>query len=235
MMRRTIKEKVTNQQGEVMLEAAIIMVPILILLMVLLSLSFLFYQEAMMVSVATEISADVAKNYKYAYSGEGESDYTEIGNNAISIDEIDNVPLFRMSFGMKKLGDSHDIRAKQYVGWRIAATSLGLNPQEPEVDCTLKSSGLGRAYVETTVSQPTDFFLSGVMELAGVADETTLFSATAYAECVDMMAYTSAANFTAYFSDRFYMFEAIGTLYGEGKDLIDNFEGLLDRIQDLFS
>ena len=233
MMRRTIKEKVTNQQGEVMLEAAIIMVPILILLMVLLSLSFLFYQEAMMVSVATEISADVAKNYKYAYAGEG--DYTEIGNDSISIDEIDNVSLFRMSFGMKKLGDSHDIRAKQYVGWRIAATSLGLNPQEPEVDCTLKSSGLGRAYVETTVSQPTDFFLSGVMELAGVSDETTLFSATAYAECVDMMAYTSAANFTAYFSDRFDMFEAIGTLYGEGKDLIDNFEGLLDRIQDLFS
>ena len=64
-MKRANKAQMKEERGEIMLEASIIFVPILILLFVLLSLCFFYYQTAMMDSVANEVAADVAQNYKF--------------------------------------------------------------------------------------------------------------------------------------------------------------------------
>lgn len=213
-MRGRITEKQNNQRGEVMLEAAMIMVPILIMLMVLLSLSFLFYQQTMMATVASEIAADLGKNFKFTDQA--------VGDNTLSVSDATDLNMYRTTLGKGKVEDKKVAAAETYVKWRVGLSSFGLNPGEPEVECKIDGTGIGRAVVKVTVSQKTDFFLSDLMEYAGVSKEKMTFSATAYAECSDLMSYTSMINFTEFFSDRFSMFNSVGNLYGSVKDLVIN-------------
>ncbi len=207
MFGRLLKEG-RNQRGEIMLEASIILVFVILLLMALMSLAFLFYQEAMMTSVATEIASDVAKNYKFSEM--------EVGKSEIGLNDTTEIKMFRMSFGQGNVEKSHEVRYKTYAEWRIKLATLGINSDEAEVDCEIVSSGIGRAYVKVTVSQTSDFFLSGVLDFIGIADKNTLFSSTAYAECSDLMAYTSMVNFTQYGSEKLSEkggFGPVGELY----------------------
>ena len=211
MIRRLLKEE-RNQQGEVMLEASFILVSVLLLLMALFSLSFLFYQEAMMTSVANEIASDVAKNYKFAD--------IEVGQSNITLDDTISVKMYRMSLGKRSMENAHRDRADAYVEWRIGLATLGINAEEVDVTCDIESSGIGRAYVKVTVSQKSDFFLSDVLEFLGIADENTTFQSTAYAECVDLMAYTSMVNFTKYGAKELEVFEPIGGFYNSVKNFV---------------
>lgn len=208
MIGRLLKDE-GNQRGEVMLEASFILVSVILLLMALLSLSFLFYQEAMMTSVATEIASDVAKNYKFTEM--------EVGKSEIILEDTTSVKMFRMSFGQGGMEKAHKIRSEAYAEWRIRLATLGINSDEAEVDCEIISSGIGRAYVRVTVSQTSDFFLSEVLDFVGIAEKNTLFSSTAYAECSDLMAYTSMVNFTEYGSRKLNIFNGVGGLYDSVK------------------
>ena len=201
-----------NQQGEVMIEASIILVSLLLLLMALLSISFMFYQQAMMNSVATEIASDVAKNYKYTDLA--------MGDNELTVDDAETIRMFRMNFGANKIEHLQEIRAEEYAAWRLPLTSLGFNPENIIVKCEITGSGIGRAYVKVTVSQKTDFFLSDILSLLEISEKKSMFSATAYAECVDLTAYTSMVNFTEYASKKLSLFNSVGNLYGSVKNLV---------------
>ena len=216
-MEKTYNEKIQDERGEVMLESAIVIVPVLILLMALLSISFMFYQQSVINSVANEIAADIAKNYKFTE--------LDMGSNSVTLSDVNNTNMFRMSFGQNNARHSHQDRAEDYVLWRAPLTSLGLHPHSADVECVIKRSGIGRAYVKVTVSQKSDFFLSGVLDMAGVADEDTLFTSTAYAECLDFMSYTSMVNFTEYASNRLSVFNSIGGFYDSVKNLVQKLMG----------
>lgn len=205
-------EKQIGQQGEVMLEAAIIFIPVLILLLAMLSLSFWFYQEAMMTSVASEIAEEVATNLKY---GNLET------NGMLGMDDYTGARMFRMTFRKSKVEVDQRARAEAYASWRIPLSTLGLSGDEAEVDCKVTLSGMGRAYVCVTVKQKTEIFLDGILEYTGITDGESTFGGTAYAECVDLMGYTSLINFTEYTSNKLGVsFGAIGRLYTRVKDLL---------------
>lgn len=216
-MGKVIKKHCTDSNGEIMLEAVIVLVPVLILLMALLALSFLFYQQSVMTTVASEIAADVAKNYKFTSSA--------VGKNNITPDDSAETNMFRMAFGKTSTANKHKERAEAYVVDRIELTSLGLDSEDVEVECNVKISGIGRAYVEVKVSQKTDTFLSGILEFSGIAEKNNLFSATAYAECSDLMGYSSSVNFTRYMAGKLEPFDPIGSLYLSIKNLA---EALMD-------
>jgi hypothetical protein len=224
VMKQNNIEKMKEERGEIMLESSFILVSVIVLLLALLSISFMFYQQAMMTSVANEIAADIAKNYKYTNLDIAKNyKYTnlEMDIDPLTIDEVKGTGMFRMSFGMNKLEEEHKNRAETYANERIQKTSLGLNPKNIIVDCKITRSGIGRAYVKVTVSQETDFFLSGILDMVGVADKNSTFSATAYAECVDMMGYTSMVNFAEYVSKKLNVFNSVGNLYESVKKFKD--------------
>lgn len=216
-MESVYKNKNKSQSGEVMLEASFILVTVLLLLMALLSISFLFYQKSVMNSVAMEIASDVAKNYKYTEM--------EIGKQEIELSDVTSTKMFRMSFAKNSIENAHEDRAENYAEPRVNLTSLGINKENLDVDCEITSSSIGRAYVKVTVSQKTDYFLSGILDMMGIADEEVAFKATAYAECTDFMGYTSMVNFTEYAAEKLSIFNSVGHLY----DSIKNFsEKLVD-------
>lgn len=178
-----------NESGEVMLESTIILFSVLILVMAMLSLCFLYYQEAMMESIAEEIAADVARNFKYA----GET--RPIGSNTVTLDDLKAEPMYRMTFGFSKIANKHKDRVNAYLPRRLSITSLGFHSKAPEADCVVRLSSIGRAYVTVRVEQKTDFFLSGVLKYLDIWNDGDTFGATATAECVDISGYTSSVNF----------------------------------------
>lgn len=201
-----------GQSGEVMLEAAIIFIPVLILVMAMLSLFFWFYQEAMMTSIAAEIAENVAQNVQFG----------ELGINAApALEDYSGQRMFRLSFGSGAVESDQRDRAEAHASWRIPLSTLGLSSGAVDVDCDIQMSGIGRAYVKVTVRQPSEIFLGGVLELAGIADSSDTFGGTAYAECVDLMGYTSMVNFVEYSSTEMdTAFGAVGMLYTSVKKLL---------------
>lgn len=193
-----------------MLESSIILVAVILLLVALLSLSFYFYQLAMMNSVATEIAADIAKNYKYTEM--------DMGSKKITLSDVEEVRMFRMNLGSGKIEKEHIERAETYAPKRIKMTSLGFQSGKVDVECEITHSGIGRAYVTVKVSQDSDFFMSGILEMLDIVDDDT-FSATAVAECVDLSAYTSNVIFTEYCSKRLDVLNGIGTIYTNIKEI----------------
>ena len=216
--------KVKDESGEIMLETSIILVAVIILLFALLSMSFMFYQETMMTSIASEIATEVAQNYKYTHTENGgRTTLEELDNDEISLSNVRNVKMFRLSLARDVIKDAQVERAKSYGEWRLALSTLGLNSGDLNVDCEIIGSGIGRAFVIVTVSQQSDFFLSGFLDMLGITNNGQLFQATAYAECVDLMGYTSMSNFTEYVCTTFHAFNAFGSLYGSIKSLLLKF------------
>lgn len=204
-----------TESGEVMLESSFILVAVIILLMALLSISFLFYQKAMMTSIAAEVASDVAKNYKFATMA--------IGENSLSVDDVIDQNIFRTSFGKSKMQKSVKAKIEGYLGGRIALTSLGLNSGAPEVvECSVKASGIGRIYVTVKIQQKSEFFLSGILNMLNIWGEDGTFTASAVAECLDMTGYTSTVNFVTYAADELSMFGGFGDLYVNLKKLAEN-------------
>lgn len=206
------QSKVREQSGEIMLEAAIVFVPVLVLLLALLSMGFWFYQMSMMTNVASDIATEVARNIKY--------DKLDSHGDTITLEDIESAKMFRSTFGLGRLKNAQKDRAQARADWRIPLTSLGFGPQEPEVELELKSSGIGRTHVKVSIRQNTDFFLSGVLKYAGIVDDHPIFVGTAYAECVDLTEYTSMVNFLRYGSEKLSVFESFGDLYVNIKDLL---------------
>lgn len=221
------KNNANGQNGEIMLEAAIVFVPVIILLIVLLSLSFMFYQQSLITSAATEIAADTAKNYKFPDLGLNNTGNI-ISAKQPALTNVNSASLYRMTFGMGKITNKHKSRAKTFAENRVALSTLGINSDDVQVKCEIKTSSIGRAYVKVKVSQKTDFFLSGIFELAGASEDGTLFSSTAYAECDDLMEYTSLVNFTQYEAKKFGLFNPIAKLYNAT-------DGLFKSIKDFAS
>lgn len=216
-MQISTKNKIAEERGEIMLEASIILVAVLILLMALLSITFMFYQQAVMTSVATEIAEDIAKNLKFTD--------LEIGAATLTAEEYEKTQMFRSNFGQGNLQDAKEALADTYSAERLALASFGLNEGTFDAEVDLKVSGIGRMYAVVTVSQPSEFFLSGVLDMLGIADKETMFSATAFAECTDMIGYSSMVNFTDYATQKLSVFEAFGDFYVSVKNFIQTLMG----------
>lgn len=212
-MKYLFSSKKEDQRGEVMLEAAIIMVPIILLLMGLLSISFMFYEQSVLTCMTTEIAADVARTYKFAD--------LDLQKSTLNATDLKNAGLFRMNFGMKGIADKKDAKAEAYSKWRIAVTSLGLKAKNPSVMCTVADTGIGRGVVKVVVTRRTEFFLSGTLEEWGLlGKDGMLFQSTAYAECNDLMGYTSTVNFVYYTSKVLdEQFSFVGDLYNSVQKL----------------
>ena len=211
---------VRNENGEIMLEATMVLLPTIIIMFTMISLSFLFYEQALMNTIATEIASEVGRFYKYSkrYSD-------EMGANVLSDDDIKKGKLFSSSFAIGSIEDQYEDLAKEYAKERIAFASLGLDKSGLDVTCDIKTTAPGRAYVKVVVSQKTKFFLYEVWDLiaedggAGITD----FTGVAYAECSDLMGYTSMINFIDFWTS---------ALVNE-VDLLGEVDGLIDAIKSM--
>ena len=115
---RSDKCELNSDKGEVMLESSFILVSVIILLMALLSMCFLFYQQAMMTSIASEISSNVAKNYKYGG--------VAVNAEKFTVSDVKGMKMYRTTFGSSKVVRLHEGKASEYGQSRANLQVLAL-------------------------------------------------------------------------------------------------------------
>ncbi|MDD4095862.1 MAG: hypothetical protein PHP22_06440 [Oscillospiraceae bacterium] len=178
--------------GEVMIESTIIIFITISVMLVMISLGFLFYQQAMIKTIANEIAEGIASSYKYSARS------TDFHVSQISSTDVNELHKYRSTLNYGQLESDYELIASEYVKDRVALTNLGLNSSDPEINLDFKPSNVARIRVEVVVSLESDFLFSGLLESLDIIDSTPTFEAGATAECIDLTSLTGTVNFQRY-------------------------------------
>lgn len=191
-----LKKCLNDDNGEVMLESTLVMVVTMFLLIALISLGFLFYQQAMINTVASDLATDIASAYKLAGV---ESDSDGIPANAYN-----DIELYRTSLSISNMKASHRNNAEEkLLPERVKLTTLGISDKTPVVDSfDITVDNVGRMHVDVSVSMECDILFGGALEYFGIVKSTPKFSASGRAECLDVTAYASHVQFLDYVSSK---------------------------------
>lgn len=179
-----------ESSGEIMLESAIVFTFVLFFLIGMLSMGVLFYQRAMLHTVAIETAQETASNFKYAV--------TEDKNG----NEVKELKLYRSTLALASSKENGKAVAEKYFNERIKLTTLG-TAQEAKVEkVDVSVDNIGRMHAEVTASLECDFLFSDALIFLGIIDEKPKMTSTARAECLDVTAYAGHVQFLRYVSDK---------------------------------
>lgn len=185
------KRKISNEKGEIMLESTFIMIMTLMVLIAMISVGFLFYQQAMLNTVATELATEIASNYKITEQ--------EIGSTDVNVDTLKNIKLYRTSVSMTSMKVLHKQRAEEYLPERVKLSTLGFNEKDPKIEnFNVEVDNVGRMHTEITISLECDILFGGALKYFGIIDSTPKFTATGRAECLDLTGYSGHVQFLNY-------------------------------------
>lgn len=187
--------KCKQECGEIMIEAALIFPTTLMIIMLLISTGFMFYQKAMIQSVATEIAEDIAAGYKYTDKDVWESE--------ILPSDIRSIKKYRTSFLLPTMRSKCQDKAKKYISGRVSGASLGTADENVRVkEIKLKTDNVGRMHIEVTVSMKSHVILESALKGLGIINDTPEFTGTAYADCMDITAYAGHVRFLEYAGEK---------------------------------
>ena len=189
---KKLKNILTDDNAEIMLESTIVIIITLFVLIAMISLGFLFYQQAMLNTVASEIAKDLGTSYKLAG--------TDIGSDVTNPSLYHNLRFFRTT--ALRVGDMKKDQKKNaddYLPGRVKLSSLGIYDKQPWIDnFDIIIDNVGRLHVEITVKMECSFLFDGALKYFGIIKQQPTFSATARAECIDITSYASYINFVRY-------------------------------------
>ena len=207
-----LKKILRDEGGEIMLESSIIFIMTIILLIGMISVGFVFYQQAMMNTIASEIASDIASDYKITDS-----------------DNQSEIKLFRTSIAVGSMEKIHKQNAENMLPDMVKIRTLGLTGDSSIDNFDIKVDNIGRLHVEVTVSLKAKVLFDQVLKYLGIIDDTLTFSATGRAECLDLSAYAGHVHFSQYLSSELGNSKFVDTIteYKEkGKNIKDFITGL---------
>ena len=175
-------------RGEITVETTIVLVTILFVLTVILSFGFLIYEKHNMTVTASAVAEKVAQTYAHPDC--------DITTGRYTVDPNADPGLYRylLSSQAESLLTENQARAKAYGLSRLGALSLANETVPPTCTLDLFSDGLGRRHVKVTMTGTYQVVGGTFFQLFGLP--TTLeYTATGYAECLDLMDYVTATDF----------------------------------------
>ncbi len=182
-----MSSKNQSEKGAVIIEGVLVMIPTLFVLVFLLSLGFLLYQQWNVQYVADDVAAKISAVYQY-------SD-VDINTGPVSLEQIMGEELYR--YGDKaetNLEDLAKTRANDYAKKLLKKTSLAKVKGSEQCLVRCEEDALGRRHIEVTVTGTYRIPFSEGLEVFGMSGERT-YSASSVAECVDLIHYMSTAQF----------------------------------------
>lgn len=201
-----------ESSGEVMLESTIIITMTLFIMIAMISLGFLFYQQAMLTTVATEAATEIASNYKLS-----------------SQNDDGDIKLYRTTFALNKMEAACQQQAKEFVENRIPLTTLGMDTQVTVDNCEVVMDNIGRLHTEVTISMKCDFLFSGALKYFDIIDDTPTFSATGRAECLDITAYAGHIQFFQYIDTKLNEDGGNGATFLKNvAEIVENVKSIMD-------
>jgi hypothetical protein len=95
-------------------------------------------------------------------------------------------------------GDTYEVenrkKAESYGGMRLSKTRLANKKKAEDIQFDVVSDGIGRNHVVVTITAEYEIPFGGFLSLIG-KNPTQVYTATASAECLDVMDYYTTVNF----------------------------------------
>jgi hypothetical protein len=166
------------------------MITTIIVLMFLLGLGFLLYEQCSVQIIAEDAATKVAQTYKLLESDTATGD--------IGLDEINEIPLYRYDqlFGGDTFESENRKKTRSYAGLRLSKTSLANKSQSLSVEFTVEPNGNSRRHVVVAVATEYEIPFGNFLSLIGF-DSVQNYQATASAECVDILDYYARISFAS--------------------------------------
>jgi len=180
-----------EDSGEIMLETVLIVPITIMILLAVLSLGFLYYQQSMMSTVANELAAKIGSGYKYTHQ--------PLDDFTITQNALENTKMYRTTFSLMSIKTMNKDRAEEYLPERAGLTSLGINDNEATLDAfDIRVDNVGRLHVDVSISMKSDILFGDVLMFFGILREPPVFKAQGSAECIDITAYASQVKYLEY-------------------------------------
>lgn len=165
--------------GEIMIEALLVFIPTLFVIVFLLALGFIYYQQWNVQYVADAVAEQVALSYGY--------DDKNVAYGALTEEQITNRRIYRYSFG-KSETQSNAVDVAEIYGARLfGVTNLAKPHQKETIEVAIEDDSLGRRHAQVHVKGSYRIFFGEGLRVFGFSEDYT-YEATSLAECYDISA-----------------------------------------------
>ena len=217
------REKLKNEDGEIMLEALIVYSVTIMLLFLILAIFSLFYQRWNIQVIANEAATKVGQNYRYLLATGGVDEYSGAVADKSAVTAISE---YRYLFSDKVEATAVTV-ATDHAKNRLAHTSYVKNVDGPNVSVEVVNDSLARKHVEVTLSGSYKVPLGEIFSFFGMKDVIE-YKTVGYADCVDIINYMNTVDFTDNLLNK-------NVLGSELYKSINMIIGLIDSIRNLLS
>lgn len=181
------KRVADDQTGEVMIESVLVMIPTLFVLVFLMSLGFLLYQQWNVQYVADDIANKVSITYTYLE--------VETVPGTLSKGNLADRDSYRYYGSNKeKYAVEADERGQRYGEHLLRLTSFAPRTEDEKIKVETEEDSFARRHVFVTVKGTYKIPFGEGLEIFGI-DSTRTFYATSSAECVDLSDYLSTVAY----------------------------------------
>lgn len=184
------RRKWKEEQGEVMIESLLVMIPTLFVMVFLIGLGFLLYQQWNIQYAADEIASKVAGGYTYTDR--------ELSSGTITWDHMKNRALYRYLFLGEEYEAAAERQGKKYGKNLLHHTDFAKPTGAETVTVKTVHDSLARRHVEVTVEGTYKIPFGEGLELFGLSGSRN-YKATSVAECVDLLEYNGTIMYTKNF------------------------------------
>lgn len=212
-MRRWMAEE---ERGSLMIEGMIAMLVTILLLVFLMSIGFLFYQQWIVAQVANDTATRVAQSYVYPN--------TDPIMGYINVEQIADVPIFR--YMGDSLAEESSQKGEKVAAWALKQSSLAYPVSEPKIQVETVYDSLARRHVEVTITAEYEIPFGGALQYFGL-DKTLTYTATGEAVCMDLLDYVNTVD----------TFKALtGNTFGSKTlKMVNSIASMVKKLSDLFS
>lgn len=200
-----------TQQGMEAVEGMIVMTMMIFILVLFLSLGFLFYQRWVVSSVANDTASRIAQSYAYPEADPVMGYISRAMKLSVS-------PFRYLGSGLE---NKNSEKGKQYALWSLEQVSMATLVSEPTIEVRTVNDTFAQSHVEAEITATYEIPFGGVLEYFGLSREVT-YHAVGYAMTTDISHYMrSVDTLTALSSNTF------------GNSVLGAINSVLKAIQDI--
>jgi hypothetical protein len=175
-----------NTGGEIMIESLLVFIPTLFVLVFLIALGLVFYQQWNVQYVADAVAENVALSYGY--------DNLDGTSFVLTKDDVTKRRVCRYSLGNSKTIENAKELGENLGSRLFRLTNLAKPEDSEEITVTVESDSLGRRHVEIEVEAAYKMYFSEGLRVFKFGEQYH-YQATSVAECIDPSALGSTIMF----------------------------------------
>lgn len=174
-----------NEDGEIMIESMLVLLPTMFVMVFLIALGFLMYQQWNVQFVADSIASRLSVVYSYSNA--------DMKSGVTTVDDIEGRGMYRYLFSWKDQTEAAaEAKGKEYGEMLLNLTNFASVDNE-NISVITVDDGIGRRHIVVEVSGDYKIPFGAGLEVFGMSS-TRHIEASSAAECVDITDYFAAVT-----------------------------------------